>query len=86
MVQGLRPPKPEKAPSIGFSDPLWDFVQRCWGGDMKLRPKVTEVVARLKREAADWNGVMPPCAPAENIGFDSEGPTSDTLEHREFAI
>jgi len=83
---GLRPTKPENAPSIGFSDPLWDFIERCWGGDMKLRPRVAEVVRRLEREAANWVGLMPPCAPVENIVSDSEGPPSDTLEHCEFAI
>ena len=85
VVQGLRPTKPENAPSIGFSDPLWGFVQRCWGGDIKLRPKVAEVVMRLEREATDWDGLMPPCAPAEDRGLTSEGSMSDSIQHCEFA-
>jgi len=86
VVQGLRPAKPENASSIGFSDLLWSFVQRCWDGDSKLRPKVAEVVTDLKREAAGWVGLMSPCAPVENTVFDSEVPTWDTLEPCEFAV
>ena len=86
MVQGLRPAKPENASSIGFSNSLWSFVQRCWDGDLKLRPKVAEVVMHLGREAADWNGLMPPYSPVENAVFDLEGPPLDALEHREFTV
>ena len=86
VVQGLRPAKPENPPSIGFSDPLWGFVQDCWGGDMKLRPKVAEIVTRLEREATDWDGLMPPCAMAENIVLDSEGPVSDTQKYCELTV
>ena len=78
MVQGLRPAGPANASSVGFSDLLWVFVQRCWGGDAKLRPKVTEVVTHLGREAANWHGLMPPCALAENVTSDSEEPMSDS--------
>jgi len=85
VVQGLRPTKPEYASSIGFSDVLWSFVQRCWDGDSRLRPKVGEVVTHLGSAVADWDGLMPPGAPVENIIFDPEGPTSDTLPHCKFA-
>ena len=44
VVQGLRPAKPGNALAIRFSDPLWGFVQRCWDGNVKLRPKVAESV------------------------------------------
>jgi len=86
VVHGLRPTKPEGASSIGFSDFLWGFVQRCWGGDRNLRPKVSKVVTCLGKEATDWDGLMPPCTPAQNVASCSEGPLSDTLEHREFDI
>ena len=85
MVQGLRPTEPANASSIRFSDLLWVFVQRCWDGDAKLRPKVTEVVTHLEREATNWHGLMPSCAPAENVSFDSKEPMSDT-EDCEFEI
>ena len=58
VVQGVRPTKPENAPAIGFSDSLWSFVQRCWDSEMKLRPKIAEVVSQLGRAAADWSKVL----------------------------
>ena len=59
VVEGVRPPKPENASAIGFSDSLWRFTQRCWNGDPQSRPKDAEVVAELERAAADWVGAMP---------------------------
>ena len=86
VVRGVRPTKPENASSIGFSDLLWSFSQRCWDDNMTLRPKVGEVVKRLEKEATDWDGLMPPCPPANNVTSDSEGQMSDTLEQCGFAI
>jgi len=72
VVRGLRPPKPENASAIGFSDPLWSFTERCWDGNMTSRPKAGEVVTHLEKTAADWNRLMPPCAVAEDIASTSE--------------
>jgi len=79
VIQGVRPTKPENAPAIGFSDSLWDFVQRCWDGEMELRPKVVEVVSQLKRAAADWDGVMPPCAQVKSVVSATPDPVSDSM-------
>jgi len=81
VVQGVRPTRPENASAIGLSDPLWDFVQRCWDGKMKLRPKVAEVVSQLERAAADWDGVMPPCSQVEYVVYDPPDPVEDTMIH-----
>lgn len=86
MIEGRRPEKPRDASSIGFSDLLWDFVQRCWDGDMKLRPRVSEVVECLGTVAADWDGSMPPCAVVETVVSDSEEKMSDTEKYCEFDI
>jgi len=66
------PDKPKDASAIGFSDPLWSFVQRCWDGDAKLRPDVGEVVTHVWEAAVRWDGLMPPCAQAENVTPDPE--------------
>jgi len=79
-VHGVRPTKPKNASAIGFSDSLWSFVERCWDGKMKLRPKIVEVVSQLKRAAADWDGVMPPCASV------SPEPAPDSTSDCEFYI
>ena len=62
VVLGKRPKEPEDASAIGFSDSLWDFVQRCWNRNKELRPQVADVVAHLGREARTWNRPMPPHA------------------------
>jgi hypothetical protein len=81
VIEGLRPAKPGNAAAIGFSDSLWEFAQRCWDGNMRLRPKVTEVAAHLGEAAANWCGVMAPCVRVGNIASDSEEPMSDTMAH-----
>ena len=77
VVTGERPGKPQNA--IGFSDPLWDFVQRCWDGDMKLRPKVAEVVTHLEEAVAGWVGLMPHCPQVENVASKFEEPVSHSI-------
>ena len=76
VVEGLRPKEPEDASAIGFSNSLWDFVQRCWSGNVKLRPQVADVVTCLRQAAEEWNGLMPPSALAESV--------SNLSEHSEF--
>jgi len=87
VVMGVRPTKPGNASAIGFSDSLWRFAQRCWHDDAKLRPKVGEVVTRLERAAADWDGDMPPLVEDEDVVSASEElMSSDSMIHCEFEI
>ena len=86
LLEGLRPDKPEDASSIGFSDSLWGFVQRCWDGDMKSRPKVAEVVTHLEGAAADWKGLMPPYVRVVHVVSGPQEEGSDTMKFREFGI
>ena len=94
VMGGLRPVKPNNAPTVGFSDLLWEFVQRCWDANMKLRPEVAEVVAQLSKATADWDGVIPPHVKAECVATETgelmhvemfmESP--DSMEYCEFRI
>ena len=81
VVQGVRPTKPKYASAIGLSDSLWSFVQRCWDGERKLRPKIAEVVSQLRRAAVDWDGIMPPCAQDERVVPACPEPVSDTMTY-----
>ena len=81
VVEGLRPKEPGNASTIGFSDSLWDFVQRCWYGNMKLRPQVAELVAHLGRTAREWNRPMPPHVEVGNVTSTSHNATSTLSEH-----
>ena len=82
---GKRPNKPENAPALGFSDSLWSFTQRCWDAKVELRPEVGEVVRHLGEAAINWNGLMPPCAKAEDVVSGSEE-MSDSMKYGEFEI
>ena len=81
-VQGVRPTRPGNASALGFSDSLWGFVQRCWDGQMRMRPMVGEVVSRLERAAANWDGVMSPYVQVECVVPAPPDPVSDSMAHR----
>jgi len=83
VVQGVRPTKPENDSAIGFSDSLWSFVQRCWDGEMKLRPKVAEVVSQLGGAAADWGGVLESRTESQTTSTSSQCTGSPSAEARE---
>ena len=80
VLRGRRPDKPKDASLIGFSDPLWGFAQLCWDHKKDLRPKVSEVVTQLAKEAASWRGVMLPSGQAEIVASASETSSLDSLE------
>ena len=80
VVHGARPTKPKNGSAIGFSDSLWSFVERCWDGEIESRPKVAEVVGKLKIAAAGWDRVTPPWNSA------SPKSASDSTVHCEFGI
>ena len=72
------------ASAIGLSDLLWGFVQRCWDGDIRLRPKVGEVVVHLGEAAADWFGLMPPYVRTEDVTPYPLEELSVSIQHCEF--
>ena len=81
VIEGKRPSRPENAPAIGFSDPLWGFVQRCWDGNPERRPKTVEVVSQLAKVAVDWDGVTEPRAQIENVATAPPEPNIDSVAH-----
>jgi len=81
VLDEKRPDKPENASTIGLSDSLWDFTQRCWDGKMELRPEVGEVVTHLEEAVANWTGLMPPCPQTKNVAYDPTEDTSDSITY-----
>ena len=81
VIEGKRPPKPQNASGLGFSDSLWDFAQRCWDGTSALRPKITEVVSQLGEATAAWNGVMAPHVVVEDDVPGTEEVESKSMSH-----
>lgn len=86
VVDGHRPVKPENATTIGFSDSLWDFVQRCWDAKAESRPEAAEVVSHLAKATSEWNKDMPPCVQPENVPANLQEPVSDSMKYRELEV
>ena len=53
---------------------------------MELRPKIAEVVSQLERAAADWDGVMPPCAQIKSVAPASPKLDSDFMTHCQLQV
>jgi hypothetical protein len=47
VVKGERPSKPTDCAHVGFSDALWDAMQRGWDADVELRPMLVEFATAL---------------------------------------
>ena len=52
---------------------------------MELRPTAGEVVVHLREAAAGWDGLMPPCPKAEDVGSGPEE-TPGSKKYGEFEI
>ena len=47
IMEGYRPKKPDAAESLGFTNGLWEIVQRCWLADVSARPDVETILSHL---------------------------------------
>jgi hypothetical protein len=48
VLTGKRPSKPVNCESIGFSDELWDVMQRGWGPEPNSRPPLGAFIEVLE--------------------------------------
>ena len=77
VVDGLRPTKHSNASNIGFSDPLWNFVELCCDQDMRLRPSAEEVVKSLYAAIANRDVLTPSTASKPGPpGIDPDPPSN----------
>ena len=44
IMKGKRPPRPSSDQGLGFSDGIWDIIQRCWLQNADERPVIDDVV------------------------------------------
>ena len=58
-IQGSRPHRPEDPVAMGFGQGMWDFVEKCWDKNPKLRPSATEALNHFKRAARTSTDVDP---------------------------
>jgi len=54
VMDGRRPQKPEAMESLGFTNDLWETVQRCWSVDSNARPDVGTVLSHLNHATWSW--------------------------------
>ena len=47
IMKGTRPAKPEDAGNLGFTNGLWEIVERCWLADRNGRPTLRAVLSSL---------------------------------------
>ena len=83
-LRGKRPARPEDASAIGLSDSIWNFIERCWHGNIGSRPEVAELVTHLENAALNWDRLMPPCI--ENVTAKSEEPMPGSMDPCKFEI
>jgi hypothetical protein len=48
VLNGERPPKPVDCESVGFSDTLWEVVERGWAAEPELRALLPEFLKVLE--------------------------------------
>ena len=54
VLEDERPPKPIDSENLGFSNDVWETLQRCWEKEPSARPSVDAVSACLKQAAETW--------------------------------
>ena len=47
ILEGVRPKKPENAMDLGFTQALWETVEKCWAEDRSARPDVKDILSCL---------------------------------------
>ena len=47
ILEGGRPEKPENATDLGFTEGLWETVEKCWVEDPSMRPDVEDILSCL---------------------------------------
>ena len=47
IVEGRRPKIPKNAADLGFTESLWETVEKCWLEDRSARPDVKYILSRL---------------------------------------
>jgi hypothetical protein len=47
VLNGERPPKPVDCESVGFSDELWDVVERAWAAEPESRASLADFIKVL---------------------------------------
>ena len=70
MLEDERPPRPRDSERLGFSDDVWESLQKCWEKEPSAQPSVDTVSACLKQAAETWVVDVPAFMLASKAGVD----------------
>ena len=70
VLEGERPPRPRDSEKLGFTNKVWESLQRCWGGEPSARPSVDEVSDCLEQAAETWVVDIPAFMLASEAGVE----------------
>ena len=54
ILNGDRPKKPDDAALLGFTEELWETIERCWSEDRNARPGVEVIYSCLDDAVPLW--------------------------------
>jgi len=70
VLEGERPPRPRDSEKLGFTDRVWESLQRCWEKKPSARPSVDAISACLKHAAETWEVDVPAFMLASRAGVE----------------
>ena len=70
VLEGERPPKPRDPEKLGFTDKVWESLQRCWENKPSARPSIGAVSACLEKAAETWVVDIPAFMLASRAGVE----------------
>ena len=70
VLEDERPPRPRDSEKLGFTDELWENLQRCWEKKPSARPPIDGVSAYLRHAAETWVVDVPAFMLASKAGVE----------------
>lgn len=70
VLESERPPRPRNSEKLGFTDHVWEVLQKCWDKDPSARPPIDDVSACLKQGTEIWVADVPAFMLASEAGVE----------------
>ena len=70
VLENERPSRPRDSEKLGFTDKVWDSLQKCWEKRPSARPSIDAVSACLKQAAETWVVDVPAFMLASKAGVE----------------
>lgn len=70
VLEDERPQRPRDSEKLGFTDKVWEVLQKCWEKNPSGRPSIDVVSAYLKQAAETWVVDVPAFMLASKAGVD----------------